>query len=163
VLAERVLYNPPDLEEANESYGMTCGPAALAAVMHRPAMDVRRWLATYSGYMTPTMMEAALTISLADWSPCQFRGRVADWPTYGLCWIQFAGPWELPGVPAAAAYKHTHWIGYAHVNGAMVFDVNDGVWKTRLVWELTTLKELLAHHKRSTDWYVRRAYEVRLA
>lgn len=56
--------------------------------------------------------------------PWRRKGDV--FPTYGLARIQWEGPWTKPGVPMAARYRHTHWVGVAQIidNTIGIFDVN---------------------------------------
>jgi hypothetical protein len=62
--------------------------------------------------MNPTMMLAAMRSLGVKWEawPSERLGPVG-WPLPGLGRVQWEGPWMAPAVPAAARYKHTHWVG----------------------------------------------------
>lgn len=175
------LYTPPDVAEASEAYGVTCGPAALAAVLGLPCMALRRHLGdfeTRGSYMNPTHMKAALAsvgalavpIFPAKVFPPPERPELA-WPTYGLLFVQFEGPWTKPGVPVHVAYRHTHWVGCAETeeHGVMLYDINVhypahdryGGWMVRRAWEqgvVSAITETIP--KASGGWYVRWACAV---
>ncbi len=58
--------------------------------------------------------------------PQPHAGRATrPWPRWGLCRIQWEGPWTRPGVPARTRYRFTHWVGAAvDTGGVGIFDVN---------------------------------------
>lgn len=57
------LYTPLDIAEGLDSYDVSCGPAALAAILRRPVMALRETLVDQGyrvrEYMNPTHMQAA--------------------------------------------------------------------------------------------------------
>lgn len=76
--------------------------------------------------------------------------------------IGHSGPRVLihsdPGIPKAAAYKHTHWVGSCR-NGSdqRVFDINAGAWLSLLDWE-EIMGQIVASHRRATGWRIERAW-----
>lgn len=147
------LYAPPDAKLAYCVWAANCGPAAFAAVARRPLMQVGRFFPAFPArpWTNPTAMRAALDAAGVAHRPA------ADWPGYGLGFVQFEGPWEGPGVPVAAAYRRTHWVGAA---GGLVYDVNADGWLPRADWEADLAPRLVAAHLRATGWRVRAALEV---
>ena len=79
-----------------------------------------------------------------------------EWPTAGLCLIQFAGPWTGRGF-AQAALAYTHWIA---ILGEYVFDINWSGWLPRENWESVVLDELLNCFPTATGWRVLTSYEL---
>jgi hypothetical protein len=164
----RIPTKPPfteaDAEKAYDDWGANCGPAALAAILHVGLEVVRLHLRGFDAkrYTTPTMMFEAL-VSLGP----EFQRRsTPTWPRYGLARIQWEGPWCGPGVPPAARYRYTHWVGAAQRNGGQgVFDVNclnNGTgWVALDEWERVIVPHLAASHKRATGgWHITHAIEV---
>lgn len=164
-----------ELEAANSLWGANCGPGALAAILGMTLEQVRPHLGDFErkGYTNPTLMYAALKSAI----PCRYHtknlrtaGKAPwDWPRYGLCRVQWEGPWTEPGVPMRARYRHTHWIGCAAESNDNigVFDVNalgEGAtgwvslanWKTILVpWILESCVR-----RASGGWHLTHAIEI---
>ena len=92
----------------------------------------------------------------------------ANWPSYGLARIQWEGPWTEPGVPMAARYRYTHWVGaWNTLGGRGIFDINaignGSGWCSFADWELWIVPHLTANYKRATGrWHVANAIEVDL-
>lgn len=153
------LYEPNDVDEAHAEWKCNCGPAALAAVLRVPCQSVRPLFPLFPGraWCNPTDMQIALGLTRAVWKKC----RPPAAPTYGLCFLQITGPWTQPGVPVAAAYRHTHWVGVAQQPACrMVYDVNGGQWTPRPWWETNILAEIIKATPRATGWRLRAAIEV---
>lgn len=159
------LYRPTDVDRAHERYGASCGHAALAAILGREVCDV--WQAARQVFegrpyvSAPAMQDALALLYPRNWRPGAARGQ--EFPARGLVLIQFEGPWMAPGLPLGAQLARTHWIATVRDPETIsVYDINNrgGEWLSRGVWEDTTLRDLLAHHKRATGWHVRRSYEV---
>ena len=127
ILSYRELYAPPDVETAITTYNANCGPAALAAILRQPLAAVPALMPEFRqrGYTNPSMMLAACTRANCRVSTLR-QGPEQRWPSYGLGFIQWHGPWLAPGVPIGAAYRHTHWVGVAHTQeyGRMLYDIN---------------------------------------
>ncbi len=148
------LYTPPDILEVYESWKASCGPVALAAILSRPVMECRHLFPGYKGYVNPSMMTNALRLA-----GVKYRQHGGITGKQALLFIQIEGPWEAPGVPIAAAYKHTHWV--ANVGPPpMVFDVNLGGWEHGHLWEELAMERIVESHKRATGWRVRLGIEV---
>lgn len=138
-------YTQEELEGANKQWGCNCGPGALATMTglkpenvlpHIPRFQERR-------YTNPTMMAHAIrSLGLR----IKFARMQTHLTEYGLCRIQWHGPWTRPGVPAAAAYRKTHWIGAMIIEDIQwVFDINCG-WVEALEWEQETVPGLVKMH-----------------
>lgn len=149
-------YVPPDLEAAYSAWKCNCGPAALAALLAVPCETVRPHFPGHAkrGYANPTHLREALTAlgieHRAD------TGKPPRRPSFGLCFVQFGGPW-MEGLPWEQ-YRRTHWIA---VDGDRVFDVNEGGWLSRKDWESGTAP-WLAEHIAGCDgtWFVRMTLHV---
>lgn len=107
------MFTLSDAIAAAEQWGANCGPGALAGVLGLTLDAVRPHLIGFDGkrYTNPTMMRGALD-SLGvryQWTP--LKGETKQLPIDGLARVQWAGPWTKAGVPMAARYRHTHWIG----------------------------------------------------
>lgn len=159
----RELFDPPDALEAHDAWGANCGPCALAAVLGIPVADVRRLFDGFDSrrYVNPTHMQAALTAAGATWN----RGPKSCLPDYGLAFLQLTGPWEAPGVPVAAAYRHTHWIGSALLPWTdppqiRVYDVNDDGWCPLAHWKANVMPLVVRANRRATGWRIRSTIEV---
>lgn len=166
-----------DLEAANDAWGCNCGPAALAAICGLTLDEVRPHFGpAWPGYTNPTAMFAALRSAGAKWSwdSIMVNDKRPGWPRHGLCRIQWEGPWMKPGVPIAARYRHTHWVGAGPLfDGAgfpipgevCVWDVNtldigDG-WAPIAWWTKRTTPKLTADIPRATGgWHITHAIEV---
>lgn len=170
-----------DAERAYDAWGANCGTGALAAICGLTLDEVRPHMGNFErkGYTNPTLMLDALRSLRAadligDWRNIPKRAGIifgVDWPNYGLCRVQWEGPWTKPGVPMRVRYRHTHWIGVAHRaddgDDVGIFDINmmnNGQgwgslhnWRTILVpW---ILKECVP--RADGKWHITHAIEVR--
>lgn len=119
-----VPFTCKQLCDANNAWGANCGPGSLAAVLEMALDEIRPKLDGFErrGYMGPTHMYAALRACDAKFF-CDLHPR--SWPEFGLARIQWEGPWMEPGVPIAARYAHTHWVGaHSMDEETYIFDVN---------------------------------------
>lgn len=170
-----------DAEVAYVNWGANCGPTALAAVLGLTLDQVRPHMGDFErkGYTNPTLMYAALKSLGAKHHDRRLiamkvehaRGaRAEDWPRYGLCRVQWEGPWTAPGVPLRARYRHTHWIGCSvRSDGPAdigIFDVNclnNGTgWVSLDNWRLLVVPEILAacEPKASGGWHLTHTIEI---
>lgn len=147
----RLRFTRDDAQRAWETWRFNCGPASLCAVLDMTPDEIRPHLLDFErkGFTNPTLMA-----SILHKLRVQFRqvyradGPPEDYPEppLGLMRVQWVGPWCQPGVPFAARYRQTHWVGVA---GGEVFDVNAmcaGGWLTFREWS----KELV-------PWLIREA------
>lgn len=143
----RLVRNPvrftlSDAQKAGDDWGFNCGPGALCAVLDMTPDELRPKLGDFErkGYTNPTLMKETLTRCGA----AQFLVHRSDKPGIGippkldlaLVRVQWAGPWTQPGVPWAARYRHTHWIGVRN-NSSEIFDINamcSGGWLPHDEW-----------------------------
>jgi hypothetical protein len=143
-----IRFTLAELERASDTWGCNCGPAALAAICGLTLDEVRPHFERerpFPGYTNPTLMHAALRSALGDppgfWQQVpgsRSVGATVSWPRYGLCRIQWEGPWTQPGVPIAARYRQTHWAGAARrprEDGKPILhdDSNVGVWDVNAI------------------------------
>lgn len=156
-------YTPPDLEAAYRRWGCNCGPAALAACLQVPCATVRPWFAGFERrrYVNPTHMKEALGYARQVGYFRQYN-MCRRLPHYGMAFLQIEGPWEDPGVPIRAAYRHTHWIATAYDQVVWVYDVNANGWLTQPGWEEQVMRRILAATPRATGWRVRSAFDLDL-
>lgn len=156
--AAPTLKAPPDLNPS--APWQSCGPAALAAAAGARLAEVRRHLPHEQGYMSPGDMRRAV-----DSLGYNVVERPFAWPTFGLAWIMFDGPWSEPGLPAGAGMTHSHWIAVSLHDprgGGQVYDANAGkviyldFWRRGFVGDLA-----LALEKRATGgWSLRLGLEL---
>jgi len=160
-----------DLEVANAAWGCNCGPGALAAICGLTLDEVRPHFGpSWPGYTNPTAMLNALRSTGRRWYSCEGPSRLAppSWPRWGLCRIQWEGPWTQPGVPMRARYRYTHWIGAATDprRGVGIFDVNvlanGSGWCSLEDWSTRIASALAKDHDRraSGGWHITHAIEV---
>lgn len=172
------FFTADQADRAFDEWGCNCGPSALAAVCGLQLDDARRVLPRFEEkrYTNPSMMFAGLRAlrqerHIADFavSMLSARQRNIEWPHFGLARVQWEGPWTSPGVPMAARYRRTHWIGvqrHSSTDEFAVFDVNAmsvGGVVTRESWTETLVPHILEHcvPKASGEWHLTHAIEVR--
>jgi hypothetical protein len=171
------LFTEAEARSANEEWGCNCGPSALAAVcgvrleaagLVLPNFDRKR-------YTNPSMMLAGLRLLVAEGSISAFhhdvpalRRQVIDRPVFGLARVQWEGRWMRAGVPVAARYRQTHWIGvqkHPAKDEFAVFDVNAmraGGVITAESWASTLVPEILRECVPGSDggWHLTHVIEV---
>src|SRR5690349_11053969 len=108
-------FTASDVDAAHATWRANCAPAALAAILDLTLDEVRPLFGEHwPGYTTPTMMFEALRRSGKKWQHRAIRDVATGnppWPRWGLCRVQWHGPWTMPGANQRWAYRHTHWIG----------------------------------------------------
>lgn len=169
-----------DWEAAQKEWQPNCGPNALAVMTGLRLMEVCPLIPNFKErhYTNATMMTAALRrlgvpFHERDDSDCDGHTLTR----YGLCRLQWEGPWTAPGVNPKWAYRHTHWIGAAEFDLSLlarpigkwpsqlvlfVFDFNFG-WHTAETWEREHLPGLIQDccDKRATGgWWATHRLEL---
>lgn len=171
---ERILrprFTLADLERANDEWGANCGPGALAAICGLTLDEVRPHFGpSWPGYTNPTKMKSALAgIGRPfSWDSTDTSEQPMRWPRWGLCRVQWHGPWMEPGVPIRARYRKTHWIGCGQDRNEErgVFDVNcmsnGSGWVSYEDWAQHVAPVLAKDHdKRATGgWSLTHVIEV---
>lgn len=172
-----VKFTATEAEQAHEMWGCNCGPGAIAAVLGLSLAELRPRLGDFETrrYMNPTLMWETLDRLGASWrsrkNPRAGRNDklCPGWPVYGLARIQWEGPWTQPGVPAAAAYRHTHWVGANTRNPANVgiFDINcmnAGGWVPVKEWTEMLVPWLLENTvpRANGKWHLTHVVEIEM-
>lgn len=128
-----------------------CGPAALSALFglgvlqYLPGHALEMW----KGLNRRDMEKALLELDLP------FDRLHSSWPVFGLCLIQWQGPW-LERCFNGSSLAYTHWVAVVE---NYVFDTNWGEWLPKNVWEECVVYNLLAAHKGNEGWKPLTAYE----
>ncbi len=184
VKAYEYPFTAAEFNDANDRWGANCGPGALAAMLGLKIDDVRSHIPKFDErrYTNPSMMQAALrslgvpyrevddgldreSLEPGDVERAKFK-QITNWPVYGLMRIQWEGPWCNPGVPPAAAYRYTHWIGVVKderaMSGSFFFDINGG-WFEPNYWAIEVVEPITKEIKRATGfWHPTHRWELEL-
>lgn len=175
-MSPRLLFTIDDAQRAGDEWGFNCGPAAICAVLGKTPDEVRPHLGDFERpnkrFTNPTLMDDTLfrlgvkvygrTVRHVAMRAAEAEIRTApilSWPRLGLVRIQWEGPWTEPGVPIAARYRHTHWLGARIIDPAYqwersrngstpveIFDVNCmsvGGWVSLDTWSAQVVPWLL--------------------
>jgi hypothetical protein len=140
----KLLFDEAAARAASDAWGLNCGPAAIAAICGYSLEGVRPFLGDFEQkrYTNPSLM-----FNVLERMGVKFRVRSRasnvprlDWPVFGLARVQWEGPWMDAGVPIAARYRKTHWVGAAFIDQRKqwIFDVNClsvGGWVPSGEWE----------------------------
>jgi hypothetical protein len=126
-------FTEKEAHAAADEWGFNCGPAAVAAICGLSLSDLRPHLGDFElkRYTNPMLMALILRnvgARMIEFGRLNSRFEMErtgrkPWPRYGLARIQWEGPWTKEGVPIAARYRHTHWVGTSYVN-----QDNIGIW-----------------------------------
>lgn len=146
------FYVPPDFAEESASWGANCGPVALSGMIGKPLAEIRPLVGDFKGYMNARDMIAAIRAAGHDGQLVKVE---PTWRGIGLVRIQFEGPWTKPGVPAAAALKHTHWVGSCGPEHVLDVNFEPLRWDTWDVWEREIGPMLVAETPKATGWSIR--------
>ena len=173
-----------DADIAADTWGFNCGPGALCGITGLSPAELRPFLGDFEqrGYMNPTLMRETLRRLgvIFQWRVIPIHkvhdaGSVdecrsmaaATAPAFGLCRVQWGGPWCKPNVPMAARYSQTHWIAVARHprRGLGVFDVNNNTdddeigWTPFEEWATVVAPELIATYPRADGawWFTHSA------
>jgi hypothetical protein len=169
-----VRFTEQDAADACEAWGFNCGPAAIAAICGLTPSELRPHLGDFERkrYTNPTLMfEILRRLSVRYSLEKGSRPGVTRWPSYGLARIQWEGPWMNGSVPAAARYRHTHWVGASIAEDGQVgiFDVhclNNGTgWVALADWRGQVVPFILreCHPRANGFWHITHALELEVA
>lgn len=171
----QLRFTADDAQCAGDTWGANCGPGAIAAVAGLSLTELRPHLRDFElkGYMNPLLMWQVLqNLSLSfKVSIRRHDSQALDWPHFGLARIQWEGPWTRPGVPARAAYRHTHWVAAMRIEGEAdpaIFDINaiqSGGWIRLAAWRDMLVPWLLqqCEPKGTGGWFLTHSVEIRSA
>ncbi len=171
-------FTQKEAESAFDTWGFNCGPAAVAAICGLSLDELRPYLGDFEQkrYTNPTLMRQILKnvgASIIEFGRLNWRfemqrtGR-APWPGYGLARVQWEGPWTVPGVPIAARYRQTHWVGACSLNpdDVGIWDVNcmnnGSGWVSLEEWTSILVPWLLkeCHPRASGKWHLTHVIEI---
>ncbi len=161
-------FTEADAYRAYDEWGCNCGPGAIAAVMGLTLDELRPHLGDFEQqrYTNPTLMFDVLRRIGATFNKVCIETWSA-WPLYGLVRVQWEGPWTADGVPMAARYRYTHWVGAQRAVGradAGIFDINcmnSGGWVSEVDWAETIVPHLLQAYPRANGrWHRTHVIEV---
>lgn len=160
-----VAFGVAEAQAAFDTWGCNCGPGAIAGVLGMKLDQVRPHLEEFEArrYTNPTMMWRILRNLQVSY----YLRRDREWPVFGLARIQWEGPWTEPGVPMAARYRHTHWVGSCQHprRGQGIFDINCmsvGGWVPLREWSADLVPWLLAETtpRATGKWHITHAVEI---
>ncbi len=163
-------FTQADGERAHDAWGANCGPGAIAAICGLTLDELRPQLGDFEqkGYTNPTLMFDTLRRLGVTW----WHRRDKDWPEWGLVRVQWSGPWTNKGVPPAAAYRYTHWVGgcrhIPHESAPLeigVFDINalsnGNGWARLADWEQIQVPLLVEDIPRADGkWWITHVIEI---
>jgi hypothetical protein len=174
----KLRFTEMDAIAAADEWGFNCGPAAVAAICGLSLSDLRPHLGDFESkrYTNPTLMAQILRnvgakvveFGRLNWRFEMKRTGRKPWPRYGLARVQWEGPWTKDGVPIAARYRHTHWVGtcYANQENIGIWDVNclnNGTgWVGFEEWTNTLVPWLLkeCHPRSDGKWHLTHTVEI---
>lgn len=167
-------FSAAEADKAYEDWGCNCGPAALAAILGLTLDEAHVLIPDFDGkrYTNPTMMFKALEAARREYTGRTYKvdSATTEFPHYGLVRIQWNGPWTQPGVPMAARYRYTHWVGAQRSQWTMpdnvgIFDINcinNGTgWCALRDWEAVIVPVITEQYRRADGrWCITHAIEV---
>ncbi len=170
---KRLKFSLEGAEIANESWGFNCGPAAVAAICGLYLDELRPHLGDFElkHYTNPKLMWEILNNLGVRWMMQTNTPGGVQWPNYGLARIQWEGPWTAEGVPMAARYRQTHWVGVHGLNR-----LNIGIWDINCLsidhrtgwvslddWTNLMVPFITGNIKRANGkWHITHAVEIKL-
>jgi hypothetical protein len=163
--APTLPFSEEAFDAANAEWGCNCGPGALAVMLNLSLDDVRTAMFPNFErlrYTSPTMMKDALVNLGVSWRDREPPFDKCTMTRYGLCRIQWEGPWSGHGANPKWAYRYTHWIGAADFPNAgyQIFDVNGG-WRSPPYWTSQIAPAIAQLYPRATGgWYVTHRWEL---
>lgn len=164
-----------DAIAAADEWGFNCGPAAVAAICGLSIAELRPHLLDFEQkqYTNPTLMWGILR-SLGLHLGLRWRMQTGtpgglSWPNRGLARVQWEGPWMADGVPMAARYRQTHWVGCHGLNrnNIGIWDVNclnnGSGWVSLEDWTALAVPFITRSIKRANGkWHLTHSVEIEL-
>jgi hypothetical protein len=137
------LHYPPDIDEAYEAWGASCGPCSLSAILGCTVADVKPFMEGIErrGYTNVTHMKAAL-----ETAGVRYQSLGPKLPTRGLCFVQWSGHDHKP---IRVQYQFTHWFS---IEDGWVFEVNAPNLVTWEQWQ-RMMPKLMEEAGRGTGGY----------
>lgn len=160
-------FTAADARAAYAEWGANCGPGAIAGLLGLTLAELRPSLGDFESkrYTNPSLMWKILTTLKVSW---RLVRPPRAWPRHGLARVQWEGPWSAPGVPAQAAYRHTHWVAAewsADRQSFAIFDINaihSGGWIAAADWSAVLVPWLLKEvvPRANGRWHLTHVVEV---
>jgi len=160
----KLVFSDRMVELAYESWGMNCGPSALAVCCELDISQAKK-LVEPSGfldkkYMSPTMMKSALDLGKFGFSEVDKNRKLSikqmksRWPASGLMRVQWTGPWS-----GKYAYHFTHWVACGGgKEDPVVFDINCGILPLKEWMDFAS--EFIKEIERADGWHPTHIWEV---
>lgn len=154
-------YTDEQSQKAYDDWQATCGHHSIAAASQRPLEDVRKAIPNYRGWMSPMQILKTLFHLKQGFHYRKdlHTQDIPDSPNPQILRLQFEGSWLNPGVPAAAAYHHTHYIA---VLGNEVMDpmIDSSVLIDKSAWLETQDIRVTQSKPKATGWHFTHAWEI---
>jgi hypothetical protein len=145
---------PPDLNDAYEAWGASCGPCSIASILGTTLYEIHDYLEGIDarGYMNILHVKAALNAipGIRHW------GVGETLPKLGLAFIQWSGHDHKP---VRVQYQFTHWIA---VEADRVFEVNAPELTTWPEWQRVMPRMMQEEGNGDGGFRIRSGIEVRL-
>src|ERR1035437_1214779 len=158
-------FTAEDYYQAFDEWGANCGPGAIAGVLGLSLNELRPSMGNFEKkhYTNPKLMIEVLkrlNVSYVETKKDQ------SWPKYGLCRIQWEGPWSSQ--EPHKSYRHTHWIGVDSINpnNIGIFDINcmmaNNGWVPLEEWKTILIPWLRSEIESDTNgkWHLTHSIEI---
>lgn len=152
----KLPYDALESLEANSAWGANCGPHSIAAYCHVHLETVRLAMpAPFKRWMNPSNISETLRYLRvqSDLASCAKKMQRPPDSLRAIMRIQWEGSWLKPGVPAKAAYCHTHYI--AVLPGALVMDTfqDPSIVQPWEAWQTGLEAAIREHMPKVTGWH----------
>jgi hypothetical protein len=121
-------------------------------------------------YTNPTLMWEILRNLGVHWKMTTGGAGGETWPSWGLARIQWEGPWTAEGVPMAARYRKTHWVGCngLHRTNIGIWDINclnnGSGWVSLKDWDAITAPAIMRNYPQANGaWHITHSVEIEQA
>lgn len=151
----KLPYTQAESLAAYRDWKATCGHHSIAAACGVSLDQVKAVCPKLCGWMSPTMISQTLFNLGFNSRKYPVPKRMNTPPGHMVCImrIQWDGPWCNPGVPAKAAYLHTHYVAVL-AGGWVVCTATDGNTPTPWArWVDAVTSEALESVRGCTGWY----------